>query len=202
MPTQALHVVPLAPDRAADYLRFFDHERGPAFADNPDWAKCYCHFYQVPLTTVWSSLDGAANAAAMAARIGSGEQEGFLAYADDEVVGWCNAQPYDKLRHACPRLKIPAPALPVPQAQAAAIVCFVVAPAWRRRGVARALLAGALANFTARGFGVVDAFPWNTGPDDVAPADHYHGSMPMFVAAGFVPLVTHENVTVVRKTLR
>ena len=26
------------------YLAFFDHERGPAFADNPEWAKGCCHY--------------------------------------------------------------------------------------------------------------------------------------------------------------
>jgi ribosomal protein S18 acetylase RimI-like enzyme len=197
-----VRVAALTPALGADYLAFFDHERGPAFADNPAWAKCYCHYYEVPPAIVWGNLDGTANRTAMTARIDSGEMEGFLAYAGDEVVGWCNAQPYPKLRHACTRLAIPAPPLPVAPHDAAAIVCFVIAPAWRRRGVATALLAGAIANFTARGLALVDAFPWNAGPDDVAPTDHYHGSLPMFVAAGFTPLATHAKVTVVRRLLR
>lgn len=191
----------LTPARRDDYLRFFDHERGPAFADNPDWAKCYCHFYEVPVAIAWSSLDGAANRLAMDARIACGEMEGYLAYRSDDVVGWMNAQPRHKLQHACARLKISAPALPVPPHEAAAIVCFVVAPQWRRRGVARALLEFALADFTARGIRIVDAFPWNTGPDDTSPTDHYHGSPALFAAAGFTPLAAHEDVTVVRRTL-
>ena len=43
-----LRIERLTPARRDDYLRFFDHERGPAFADNPEWATCYCHYYQVP----------------------------------------------------------------------------------------------------------------------------------------------------------
>jgi GNAT superfamily N-acetyltransferase len=191
----------LTPARRADYLRFFDHERGPAFADNPDWAKCYCHYYEVPLAIAWPSLDGAANRRAMEARIACGEMEGFLAYANGEVVGWLNAQPSHKLPHACARLNIPAPALPVPPHEAAAVVCFVVAPPWRRLGVARALLHGALADFGARGIRVVDAFPWNTRSADTAPTDHYHGPPALFAAAGFTAIATHENVTVVRRTL-
>jgi ribosomal protein S18 acetylase RimI-like enzyme len=192
----------LTPALGADYLRFFDHEKGPAFADNPEWAKCYCHYYEVPVAVSWPSFDGPANRDAMAARIASGEMDGFLAYAGDDVVGWVNAQPYHKLVHACARLKIAAPPLPVPAHDAAAIVCFVTAPEWRRRGVARALLEGALANFAARGIQVVDAFPWNVGPDDTAATDHYHGSPSMFSAAGFVEIARHDNVTVVRKSLR
>jgi len=197
----ALTIERLSPARRDDFLRFFDHERGPAFADNPEWAKCYCHYYEVPVAVSWPSFDGAANRAAMDARIATGEMEGFLAYAGEEVVGWVNAQPYHKLSHACARLKIPAPPLPVPPHEAAAIVCFVTAPGWRRRGVARALLMGALDNFTARGLRVVDAFPWNVGPEDTAVTDHYHGSPAMFAAAGFTEIARHDNVTVVRKAL-
>ena len=191
----------LTPRLLQDYLRFFDHETGPAFADNPEWAKCYCHFYEVPVAVTWSAFDGPANRDAMAARITTGEMEGFLAYAGDEVVGWVNAQPYHKLQHACARLRIVAPSLPVPVQDAAAIVCFVTAPPWRRRGVARALLAGAMEDFGARGIRVIDAFPWNVGPEDTAATDHYHGSPAMFAAAGFVEIARHEKVTVVRRSL-
>ena len=197
----AYRIERLTPALGGDFLRFFDHESGPAFADNPEWAKCYCHYYQVPVAISWPAFDGAANHAAMDARIASGEMDGFLAYADNELVGWVNAQPYHKLRHACARLRIAAPPLPVPPHEAAAIVCFVTAPGWRRRGVARALLDGAIRNFTARGLAVVDAFPWNVGPDDTDATDHYHGSPAMFAAAGFTEIAKHENVTVVRRAL-
>lgn len=197
-----LHVERLTPERAADYLRFFDHERGPAFADNPEWAKCYCHYYEVPTALTWSDFDGEANRLAMTARIATGEMEGYLAYAGDDVVGWMNAQPYHKLRHACARMRIAEPDLPVPPHDAAAIVCFVIAPAHRRRGVARALLAAALADFAARGLALVDAFPWHAGPGDTKATDHYHGTQSMFAKAGFERVATHDNVTVMRRTLR
>jgi len=192
----------LTPARASDYLRFFDHESGPAFADNPEWAKCYCHFYEVPPALTWGDFDGPANRLAMTARIATGEMEGYLAYARGAVVGWMNAQPYTKLRHACARMRITAPPLPVPAHEAAAIVCFVIAPAWRRRGVARALLAFGVANLAERGLALVDAFPWNTAPGATKAADHYHGTLAMFTQAGFAPIATHEDVTVVRRLLR
>ncbi len=192
----------LTPARAADYLRFFDHESGPAFADNPEWAKCYCHYYEVPPALTWGDFDGPANRLAMTARIATGEMEGYLAYAGGEVIGWMNAQPYPKLRHACARMRIAAPPLPVPAHDAAAIVCFVIAPARRRQGVARALLAFGIANMKARGIALVDAFPWNTAPDVTKAADHYHGTLAMFTQAGFEAIATHENVTVVRKSLK
>ncbi len=191
----------LTPARRGDFLAFFDHERGPAFADNPEWATCYCHYHQLPKALEWAAFDGPANRVAMTARIDTAEQEGYLAYAGGAAVGWLNAQPYTKLSHACARMGIPAPPLDVPAHEAGAIVCFVVAPQWRRRGVARTLLRAALADFAGRGIVEVDAFPRNTGPDDTAATDHYHGSAAMFAAAGFLPVATHADVTVMRRTL-
>ena len=192
----------LTPARGADYLRFFDHERGPAFADNPQWRTCYCHFYEVPVALEWAGFDGPMNRTAMEARIATGEMEGYLAYDGEQVVGWMNAQPYHKLVHACARMKVAQPDLPVPPHEAAAIVCFVIHPQRRRHGIARALLAAGVENLAARGIALVDAFPWNAGPQDTKPADHYHGTLSMFTAAGFAVVATHEHVTVVRKTLR
>ena len=191
----------LTPALAGDFLRFFDHERGRAFADNPEWAKCYCHFYEVPVAIDWPSLSAEQNRVAMRSRIDVGEMEGFLAYDGDEPVGWLNAQPRHRLRHCFERMKIAAPPLPCHDYLAAAIVCFVIAPAWRRRGVARALLDGALAALAARGIELVDAFPFKAGDSEDA-TDHYHGTLSMFVAAGFAPLSETDDVTVVRKLLR
>jgi GNAT superfamily N-acetyltransferase len=195
-----LVVLPLEPGRAGDFLRFFDHEHGPAFADNPEWAKCYCHYYQVPRAIDWPSLPGAANRVAMRSRIEVGEMEGFLAYERDAVVGWMNAQPRHKLRHCFDRMRIAPTELSCGDFEAAAIVCFAVAPEHRRRGIAHTLLAGGLAAFAARGIKVVDAFPFKAG-DSEASTDHYHGPLSMFLAAGFTILREEADVTVVRKLL-
>ena len=196
--TAAIDVERLTPARRDDFLRFFDHERGPAFADNPEWAKCYCHFYHVPKAIAWNSLDGFANRTAMTARIEAAEMDGFLAYSADEVVGWLNAQPIMRLPHCFARMGIAAPPREVAPESAAAIVCFVVAPRWRHRGVARSLLAGALASFEARGIRVVDAFPFKSG-ESTAATDHYHGPLSLFRDAGFEVLAEHKNLTVMRK---
>ncbi len=196
----ALRVERLSPRRRDDFLRFFDHERGPAFADNPDWARCYCHFYEVPKAIAWDAFTAEQNRVAMAARIDVGEMEGFLAYAGDDVVGWLNAQPRHKLPHCWARLGIAAPAIDVPLAAAAAIVCFVVAPSWRRRGVAKALLDGALESFAARGVRIVDAFPFKREPN-ATPADHYHGPAALFRAAGFDAIGETGELLLMRKRL-
>jgi ribosomal protein S18 acetylase RimI-like enzyme len=198
--TSGIVIAPLRPEQSAGFLRFFDHERGVAFADNPQWAKCYCHYYQVPKSIRWASLSAPQNLTAMQARIEVGEMEGFLAYDGGEVVGWVNAQPRHKLPHCFARLGISPTPLACAPFEAAAIVCFVIAPTQRRRGIARALLRGAIESLAARGFKLVDAFPFKSGDSELA-ADHYHGPLPIFLDAGFSVLSEHKDLTVVRKLL-
>ena len=195
-----LVVAPLNPGRVGDYLRFFDHERGPAFADNPEWAKCYCHFYEVPRAIDWTSLSARDNRSAMRSRIDVGEMEGFLAYAHGEVVGWMNAQPRHKLRHCFARMRIVPTDVPCRDDEAAVIACFVVAPGRRRQGIARALLAGGLNALAARGIRIVDAFPFKAAGSE-ASTDHYHGPLAMFLAAGFATLREDADLIVMRKVL-
>jgi GNAT superfamily N-acetyltransferase len=196
-----LTIKPLTPVLGADFLRFFDHERGAAFADNPEWAKCYCHFYQVPLAIDWRTLSAVQNRTAMQARIEVGAMDGFLALDGADVVGWLNAQPRDALPHCFDRIGVDPTPLPCEAFEAAVIVCFLIGPQRRRQGIARALLAAALASFAARGIRLVDAFPFKSGASERA-ADHYHGSLSLFLDQGFKVLREDETMTAVRKMLR
>ncbi len=192
--------MPLRPEHARVFLRFFDHERGAAFADNPGWAKCYCHYYHVPKSIRWASLSAHQSRDAMAARIDVGEMEGFVAFEGGGVVGWLNAQARHKLPHCFDRLGIAPTVLPCKPFEAAVIVCFVIAPSQHRQGIARALLRGALESFAARGFRLVDAFPFRSG-DSLVAADHFHGPLPLFREAGFGVICENKHMTVVRKLI-
>ena len=196
----AITVDRLSPATRDDYLAFFDHESGPAFADNPEWSTCYCQFYRIARALDWKSFGGEHNRTAARASIACGEAEGYLARADGAMVGWLHAAPRHKLPHAFERLKVEPPPIDVPVHDAAVIVCFVIAPAWRRKGVASALLDGALEDLRARGVALVDAFPFKSG-DSVSPADHYHGPMPLFASRGFEPIGENDDVVVMRKRL-
>src|SRR5690349_7074622 len=148
--TPAIEVRPLTPERRADYLDFFDHR---AFADNPKWASCYCHYPHADHQAVpWDRRSAGENRAAVCARIDAGRMSGWLAYVDGREIGWLNAGPR---REACGLVDTPDPL----EDRIASVACFVIAAEHRGRGVARALLAAACAGLAARGFEWIEAYP-------------------------------------------
>ena len=83
----------------------------------------------------------AANRDALQAQVESGGfAPGVIAYLDGEPVGWCGLGP----RAAMPRLVNSRTIPTIDDLPVWSIGCFVVRVGYRRRGVARALLAGAI----------------------------------------------------------
>ena len=164
---------PLSADRLPEWLRFFDHD---AFADNPRWQSCYCHFLHAdPAEKPWEQRTGEENRRAVIPLIERRELHGFLAYAGDKVIGWC---------HAAPSAHIPAlhdePG--AMDGDVGSVVCFVVAKPWRRRGVAHALLDAACADLKAQGMGIVQAYPQREPKSEGA---MHMGPLQLYLDRGF-----------------
>lgn len=163
----------MRPELLKDFLRFFD---GDAFADNPRWASCYCQcFYEDHSQINWKARTADENRAFACERIEKQRMQGYLAYVAGEPVGWCNA---------APRRMITALANePIADADTVGtIMCFLVAPAFRGRGVASALLSAACAGLRAQGLEVAEA---NPRPNAAGPADNHFGPLAMYLSAGF-----------------
>jgi GNAT superfamily N-acetyltransferase len=77
------------------------------------------------------------------------------------------------------------------------VSCFVVAPPFRRHGVASALLDRVVADAAARGASWIEGYPRNEpeGTD----AGHFRGKKSMYEARGLQPVVARERDTVMRK---
>ena len=181
----------LAPERLTDLIDFFEQR---AFADHPQWRSCYCHFPHADHDrVVWKERSADENRAATGERVAAGTMQGWLAYADGAVVGWCNAGPrvliggmFDEPEPLAERI--------------GAIVCFVVAPDWRGRGVATALLQRACEGLAAQGFEWAEGYP-RTGEQSAA-ANHF-GPLAMFEVAGFrVHKPDDDDGVVVRRRLQ
>jgi ribosomal protein S18 acetylase RimI-like enzyme len=188
----SIEVLPLTEERLGDYLDFFDRV---AFTDNPDWAGCYCLFYHVP-EGEWEKRTGAQNRQGAAELARAGGLSGFLAYAQGRPVGWCNANRKD--RYA---LLSGLPERWEPQedgSRTLSVVCFVIAPDHRRRGIARALLSAACEAAQARGLERVEAYPRKAAK---TAAENYHGPLELYRGQGFVVHRELADCWIVRKAL-
>ena len=124
----------------------------------------------------------AANRDALEAQVSRGDSApGVIAYLDGEPVGWCGLGPRADMPRLVNSRTIPAVgALPV-----WSIGCFIVRPGFRRRGVARALLLGAVDYARARGAPGIEAYPIDPAGARVSTSLGFVGFTSMFEAAGF-----------------
>ena len=184
-----ISILALSPALRDDYLAFFDHY---AFVDNPRWAFCYCYFNHCPHTSVkWRDRRADQNRSAVSDLIDRAEMRGYLAYAGERPIGWCNADlhaVYTTLDETKPD-----------RAQIGAIVCFIVAKPYRRMGVARRLLDAACAGFRDLGIEIVEGYARNDTGEEAA---NYHRPLSMYLGAGFQPVGQNGQVVVLRKSLR
>jgi len=175
-------------DRIDDWLRFFDHE---AFAGNPDWASCYCLEPHLPATPAQPERAWRESRATMAERLGGRTAFGYLAYVDGRPAGWVNASrrsDYGLYRDVDPGGPEPTSVI--------GISCFVIAPPFRRHGVASALLDRVIADASVRGASWIEGYPRNQ-PDE-SDAGHFRGPRSMYDARGFEPIEVRERDTVMR----
>ena len=179
-------VRPISPDQHEPVMHYFDMV---AYADNPNWSKCYC---AERLVEDYESRTKQQNRAFRSELILSAKANGLVAYRLGRVVGWCHAAPKTEL------VNIEGPRDP----DVGAIVCFVVAPDQRRQGVATTLLEAALDQLRKRGMKAVEAYPVL---GDIDPSRwsqiNYMGPLSMYVKAGFEIVKKDEGRAVVRRTL-
>ena len=181
-------VHPVTADRIDAWLRFFDHD---GFAGNPDWASCYCLEPHVPATPEHPERAWRERRADVAKRLRGGTTFGYLAYVEGRVVGWVNASlrsDYGLYRNVDPD---------GPKATSViGVSCFVIAPPFRRHGIASALLDRVIADASARGAAWIEAYPDNK-PEE-SDAGHFRGPRSMYDTRGFEPIEVRERDTVVR----
>jgi GNAT superfamily N-acetyltransferase len=175
---------PLTPERFGDLETIFN-ARGCSVARG-----CWCMYYRVRGKGAYtrpSEEQRALSRDALQALAAQDPPPGLIGYRGSEPVGWVSLGPredYAKLAHS-PALK------PVDDQPVWSIVCFVVPSEYRQQGVAKELLAGAVAWAKKRGVRLLESYPVDRD-DPAAPDAPWFGSKTMFDEAGFREVARHK----------
>lgn len=119
--------------------------------------------------------------------------QGYLAYSDGKVVGWCNSnekKAYDNVNFNF------AEQVPDNGEKIKSVVCFAIAPENRGKGIATALLKYVCENAKNDGFEYVEAYPFEHNENAA-----YHGPTDLYEKNGFVFCNRIEGCRIVRKKL-
>jgi GNAT superfamily N-acetyltransferase len=171
----------ISPDLLDDWLYFFDNV---AFCNDDEWSGCYCMCYhwtkELADKKSWncSYADKPFNRECAIDFIKKGKMQGYLAFADGKVAGWCNANDkdaYDNVNFRPPRDETEN------GKKVKCVVCFCISPECRGKGVATSLLKQVCIDAKAQGYDMVEGYPFEHDENK-----GYHGPVAMYEKLGFV----------------
>jgi len=196
-----LEIKPLTPELAADYFDFFENR---AFTDDSPY-RCYCQVFQMTKQQYQAAYDnpevqqnpGLASRKVAERQIADGVLRGYLAYVDGKSIGWCNAN--DRARYPAEPYYDDVPFHAPAEKREKAVVCFEIAPEYRGKGVATALLQRVIDDARAEGFTAVEGFPVLR---DARYEWDCRGPMRLYEKVGFIIVDEREKTIVMRKELK
>lgn len=115
---------------------------------------------------------------------------GVLAYLDGEVVGWAGVAPRSELHPFANSRKIPH----IDELPVWSLWCIRVRPGYRKQGVTRSLIDGAIEYARASGAPVVESYPVDNGDQRVDVTMAFVGTRSMFERAGFTKAADTDSV--------
>lgn len=185
-----------------EYLHFFDitpHSERP----DEDDCKCYCVWwcndnqddttFNLYLKTKELRRDYAKRMVFL------GKIQGYLAYDDNKVVGWCNAnKKIDCYNCFCFRNFMKQISRDQTDEKTKSIFCFAISPEYRGKGIATQLLNEVCLDAKKSGYQHVEAYP-NIALQDQA--KEYMGPLNMYLKTGFKEIYSTDDKLVLRKEL-
>ncbi len=150
------------------------------FSANKTVGGCYCAWFMRASKDVQAGW-GAGNKAFLHEKVRAGAPLGVLAIEDDRPLGWVAVAP----RSTYPRLAKSKVTASDAGPDTWSVTCFFVHRDGRRRGLAHTLVDAAVDFARSRGARSVEGHPVDTEGEKRVAGDLYHGTLEMFLAAGF-----------------
>lgn len=152
---------------------------------NPDAPTCWCLSYRISNQESKALPRGQDRAARLRRYAEEGTPPGVVAYVDGEAAGWCSVSPRASHHRLIHSRTIPT----VDDVPVWSIVCLVVRAPFRRQGLSRHLLRGAIDYARDRGAPMLEAYPVDLGDRRISSSFAYVGTTELFESAGFERIV-------------
>jgi GNAT superfamily N-acetyltransferase len=183
-----------SPELIDDYLFFFDNI---GFSDHEDWSWCYCTCYHYD-DEMGKMLDrtaetGMRNEAILL--IKNKIINGYLAYQDDHVIGWCNVNKKNNYIRIINRKELCEDI----DNEIKSIVCFLIAPNMRGKGIAKKILEKVCEDSKKDGTKYIESYPLKKGKNCF---EEYPGPVKLYENMGFLKYKELENEIIMRKEIK
>lgn len=167
-------------------VRALDSETWPAFAalaerHNGVWGGCWCTWFHTMHAEKTFTVEG--NRALKEQLVAEGRAHAALVFDGDEAVAWCQFGSCAELPNIKHRKEVEDGSRPLPDFR---ITCFFTDRRYRRQGVTRLALQGALDLIAQAGGGRVETYPQElTAGKKVSGSLLYNATRSLFEQAGF-----------------
>ncbi len=154
------------------------------FGERGACGGCWCMWWRVERGgKTWHDMKGDKARRSLKRLIESGRARAILAFDGDEPIGWCAFGP----RSDFPRVETVKAYRPPDDAEVWSIPCFFILAGHRGRGVARGLLAAAVAAARKAGATCIEGYPVTNATDGkpLPAAFSWTGPKGIFDAQGF-----------------
>lgn len=165
---------------------------------NGVWGGCWCTWFHTFAAEKGRTAEG--NRLLKQRLVNEGRAHAALVFDDAMAVAWCQYGTPEELPNIYHRKQYEAGLKTLPDYR---ITCFFVDKGYRRDGLARVALDGALDLIAKTGGGIVEAYPQDTMGKKVSASFLYNGTRSLFEQAGFsYDRDKGKSHSVMRKTIR
>ena len=200
-----IKIIKLTPEHTEDYVQFFDNTPHSEIPDN-DECKCYCVWWckddqdNMVFDNFLSSKELRRDYAIR--NIKNNNIQGYLAYLDGKVVGWCNTNTKsDCLKCYCWRRFMGS--VPIEDSdmniKVKSIFCFLIAAEMKRKGITKKILECVYRDAVQEGFDFIEAYP---NKEYINEAVDFMGPVELYRKNGFTVYFEMEQKFIMRKELK